>query len=107
MLQYKYQELPKKVAVWSNSDFAACGRTSISTSEEVIMLVSHCIKTHSQTQDTRASSSGESEFYGVIKQANMGIGIKSLKEDLGLHMKVQVNTDSSAARSISSRGGAG
>ncbi len=50
------------------------------------MLCSHCIRTYSQTQDTRALSSGESEFYGIVKAAAMGIGIKSLMEDLGLHV---------------------
>jgi hypothetical protein len=37
----------------------------------------------------------------------MGIGIKSLMEDLGLHVEVQVNTGSIAAQSISTRRGAG
>ena len=37
----------------------------------------------------------------------MGLGIKSLFRDLGLEMEVQVNTGSSAARTISSRRGAG
>ena len=37
----------------------------------------------------------------------MGIGIKSTFRDLGLEAEVQVNTDSSAARSLSSRRGAG
>ncbi len=37
----------------------------------------------------------------------MGIGIKSMFKDLGLEVGIQVNTDSSAARSISSRRGAG
>ncbi len=37
----------------------------------------------------------------------MGIGIKSMCKVMGLEVEVQVNTDSSAARSISSRRGAG
>ncbi len=52
-------------------------------------------------------SSGESEFYGIVKAATRGIGIKSLMEDLGLHVEVQVNADSSATRSVASRSGAG
>ncbi len=52
-------------------------------------------------------SSGESEFYGIVKAAKMGIGIKSTFKDLGLEVKIQVNTDSSAARSMPSRRGAG
>ena len=37
----------------------------------------------------------------------MGIGIKSMFKDLGLEVEIQVNTDSSAARSTSFRRGAG
>ena len=71
------------------------------------MFGGHCIKTYSQTQETIALSSGESEFYGIVKAASVGLGMKSLLEDLGASVKVRVNTDSSAAKSISSRKGAG
>ncbi len=67
----------------------------------------HCIKTYSQTQETVALSSSESEFYGVAKAATMGLGVKGLVADLGLEGEVQVNADSSAAKSIASRRGAG
>ena len=43
-------------------------------------------------------SSGESEFYGIVKAATMGIGIKSMFKDLGLEVEIQANTASSAAR---------
>ncbi len=71
------------------------------------MFGSHCLKRHSQTQETIAPPSGESEFYGIVKAATMGIGIKSILKDLGLEVEVQVHTDLSPARSISSRIGAG
>ncbi len=58
-------------------------------------------------QDTIELSSGESEFYGIVKAATMGVGIKSFFGDLFLEIEVQVNTDPTAARSISSRRGAG
>ena len=66
----------------------------------VVMFDSHCLKTYSQTLETIAVSSGESEFYGIAKAATMGIGIKSMFKDLGLEVEVQVNTDPSTARSI-------
>ncbi len=71
------------------------------------MFGSHCIKTYSQTQETIALSSGESEFYGIVKAAAMGLGMKGLMEALGMDVEVQVNTGSSAAKSITSRKGAG
>ena len=48
------------------------------------MLGSYCIKTYSQTQETIALSSGESEFYGIVKAATMGLGMKGLLEDIGI-----------------------
>ena len=71
------------------------------------MLGNHCIKTHSQTQQTIASSSGESEFYGIVKAAAMGLGMKGLMEDLDVGVEVQVNNASSAAESTTARRGAG
>ncbi len=58
---------------------------------------SHCVKTHSRTQEAVALSSGESEWYGIAKAARMGLGMKGLLKDLGVEVGVQVNTDSSAA----------
>ncbi len=71
------------------------------------MFGGHCIKTHSQTQETIALCSGEPEFYGIAKANKIGLGLKGLMEDLGVEMEVQVNTDVSAAKSIVSRRGAG
>ncbi len=71
------------------------------------MFGSDYLKTHGQTQETIAISFGESKFYGIVKAATMGIGIKSMFTDLGLEVEIQVNMDPSAARSISSRRGAG
>ena len=71
------------------------------------MFGSHCLKTYSQTQETMALSSGETEFYGIVKAAAMGLGMRGLMEDLGMTVEIQVNTDSSAAKSITSRKGAG
>ena len=70
------------------------------------MFGRHCVKTYSQTQDTVALSFGESALYGIVKVATMGLGMEGLMADLGLEGRAQVNTDSSAARSIASRRGA-
>ena len=64
-------------------------------------------KPNSQTQETIALSSGESGFYGILKATTVGLGMRCLLDDLGIEVKVQANTDSSAAKSIASRRGAG
>ncbi len=92
-----------EVVAWPDTDSAGCWRTRRSTSGGVIMFASHCLKTHSHTQETVALSSGESQLHGISQAATMGIGIKSLFNDLGPEVEIQVNTGSSTARSISSR----
>ena len=55
-------------------------------------------------------SSGEAEYYGIVKGATMGIRIKSLLGDLGMPrdmMKLLIYTDSSTAKSIAQRRGVG
>ncbi len=71
------------------------------------MFENHCIKTYSQSQETIALSSGESEFYGIAKVPAVSLGMKGLMEDLGLGVEGQVKTDSSAAKFITARRGAG
>ncbi len=65
------------------------------------------IKTHSQTQETVALSSGESDSYGIAKAVTLCLGMMGLMADPGLEVEVQVNTDSSAEKSTASRRGAG
>ena len=71
VIEYKFQRMPEKVVAWLDTDFAGCERARWSTSGGVVMLGGHCVKTYSQTQETIALSSGESEFYGIVKAATM------------------------------------
>jgi hypothetical protein len=52
-------------------------------------------------------SSGEAEFYGVVRAAGAALGQQSLFADLGVSLGVRVWTDSSAAIGICSRQGLG
>jgi hypothetical protein len=71
------------------------------------MLGSHCIKTWSSTQDIIALSSGEAEYYGLVRGASQAIGIKSMLHDMGVDVDIELNTDASAAKGIASRKGVG
>jgi hypothetical protein len=109
VIEHRFQRMPEKVVVWPDTDFAGCKRTRGSVSGSVVMLGNHCVTMHSQTQETIALSSGESEFYEIVKAATLGLGMNGLLDDAGVKVKVKVqaNTDSSAAKSIASRRGAG
>ena len=56
-----------------------------------------------------AISSGEAEYYGLVKAAAQAMGIKSMLEDFVIEeaIKIQVKTDSSTAVSIATRKGFG
>ncbi len=105
VIEHKHQKQPEKVIARSHTDVAGCRRTRRSTSGGEVMFGKQCIKTYSQTQETVALSSGESEFYGIAMAATMGLGMKGVTADLGLEVKVQVIKDSRAAKSIAKRSG--
>ena len=85
---------------YSDTDRAGCARTRKSTSGGVILLGSYILKTWSSTQPTISLSSGEAEFYGVVRASGAALGQQSLFRDLGVGLEVCVWTDSSAAVGI-------
>ena len=73
------------------------------------MLGTHVLKSWSTNQAVIALSSGEAEYYGMVKGASQSIGLRGLADDLGVTYKgpIQINTDASAAIGIGSRLGTG
>ena len=65
------------------------------------------LKTWPSTQPTVSLSSGEAEFYGVVKAAGLVLGQQAVLRDLGYELPVRVWTDSSAAMGICARQGLG
>ena len=94
---FRRQEGVKVIDVWADTDYAGCTETRKSTSGGVVMLGQHVIKGWSNTQSVIALSSGEAEYYGLVRGTSIGIGIRSLMQDFGREMRVRTNTDSSAA----------
>ena len=71
------------------------------------MVGSHVIKCWSARQPGVAMSSGEAEFYGVVRAAAARLGIKALYNDMNVQLPLRVWTDSSAAIGICNRQGLG
>ena len=71
------------------------------------MLGKHLIKSWSTTQGPISLSSGEAEFYGVVKASSVALGYQAMMEDLGQKMEVRVWTDSTATMGICGRRGLG
>ena len=101
--RYEYGDMPGYVDIWVDTDFAGCNRTRKSTSGGVVMWGSSCVKTWSATQDNVALSSGEAEFYGIVKGGSQGLGMKSMLGDMGVIVKVMIRTDASAAKSMATK----
>ena len=103
---YKRQEL-SAIDVYVDTDWAGCARTRKSTSGGTVMLGSHAMKHWSSIQRSVTLSSGEAEFYGVVRGAGQGLGYQALLKDMGSVATLRVWTDSSAALGICSRQGLG
>ena len=71
------------------------------------MIGQHCIRTWSSTQPSVTLSSGEAEYYGLVKAAGAGLGHQALMHDLEVDLPVRAWTDSSAALGIATRSGLG
>ena len=112
--RFDRQEMPKGIEGWSDSDWAGCLETRKSTSGGLIMFGKHMIKSWSVTQAVLVLSSGEAEFYALVKTASQGLGLRAMLEDMGIRMKLKIidkkirfKTDASAAKGMALRRGLG
>ena len=70
---------------------------------------SHLIKSWSVNQSVIALSSGEAEYYALVKSASISMGVQSLCRDLGVlcDEPIDIKSDASAAIGICNRIGLG
>ena len=99
--------LPDRVRCFVDSDHAGCAVTGKSTTGLVCKIGNNVIKHSDNLQSTISLSSGESEYYAIVKASQVGIGLQSLLADWGLTVGVEVLSDSSAARGHVQRRGLG
>ena len=107
VLKFGWQDCPGEINVYVDTDYAGCPRTRKSTSGGLVMHGDHMIKSWASTQTVIALSSGEAEYYGVVKGACESIGISSIVKDMGMNIQIVLHTDSAAAKGIASRKGIG
>eukprot|EP00971_Amphidinium_carterae_P135940 2693676-Amphidinium_carterae.1 len=111
------QSTPKCIRVIVDSDHAGEPLRRRSTTGAFTMLGNHCLRGQSNWQSTVALSSGESEYYAIVKAAAQGLHTAAVCRDLGLElgvqiagkadMSVEIHSDSSAARAFAQREGLG
>ena len=68
---------------------------------------SHCIKNWSSTQAIIALSSGEAEYYGVVKASSVALGCRAMARDFDYDLALHIHTDAEAAKGIAARTGLG
>ena len=104
---FGYQGVVHCLDTYVDTDYAGCRRTRKSTSGGLVRLGEHTIKTWSLTQSVVTLSSGEAEFYGLVRGASVTLGTKGLMSDLGVQLQVHIHSDASAAIGIAQRRGVG
>ena len=106
VFHYPWQTVAR-IDTYSDTDWSGCPKTRKSTSGGCLMLGQHLIKSWSSTQTSVSLSSGEAEFYGVVKASGISLGYQALLNDLGHALPVRVWTDSTATIGICGRQGLG
>ena len=106
-LRFRRQKHVDKITVFVNSDFAGDPVSRKSTAGLVAQIGNHTVKSGSTLQSSTALSVGEVEFYVVLKGGQVGLALRSIYQDLGIPMKIEIQRGSSTANSLTDRLGAG
>ena len=107
VFEFPFRSPPKCLQVYTDTDWAGCIKTRKSTQGGVVMIGGCCVESWSSTQSLISLSSGESEYYGVVKGGSVGLGVQAMLKDLGFELKLEILTDATAAVGIASRRGLG
>ena len=106
--QYCLQEAPSHYYVYTDSDWATDKATRKSMSALAERFGDHLIETSCSRQSVVALSSGEAEFYAMTRGAASGLMSHQVVEAIGYkNLSLTLLTDSTAAKGIAGRTGAG
>ena len=73
--RFPFQDEPKSLDVYVDTDFAGCASTRRSTSGGCAMIGGCTVKHWSKTQSTISLSSGEAELHGITMGCTQGLGL--------------------------------
>ncbi|CAK0838220.1 unnamed protein product [Prorocentrum cordatum] len=98
------QSPPKKLNIFTDSDFAGCTRTRKSTWAMSALRGSHWIKSSSTTQQVQSVSTGGAEFHALVKGASAGLSFRALLGDNGYgNVDVELCCDATAGKVVKIR----
>ena len=104
---FRYQKEPDHLYVYTDTDWAADEKTRKSVSCTVERYGDHMLDCSVAKQTLVALSSGEAEFYGIVRAVAIGKQTTQILDQVGLKSKLVVASDSSAARGMCARTGSG
>ena len=107
LLWFEWQDMPRDLVAEVDADFAGCGKTRKSTSGGAVFFGSSPLRSYSSNQAVIALSTGESEFYGMLKGCSQAMGLRSLFADIGVEVGIRLCTDSSAGKALAEKKGLG
>ena len=109
VLEYKCQSRQERITTWTDSDFAGCIKSRISTSGGLVVHGGHLMKSWSTNQIAIALSSLEAEYYSPVMGRSLVVGFKATCLDLGVECKksIEIESDAGAAIGIVKRIGLG
>ena len=105
--RFVWQDTPKSISAFSDSNWAGCHDTRQSTSGACFMYGSHLLKAYSRTQSNIALSSGEAEYYALVATASEALGLVAMTDDFGDKTDAYLYADASAAIGVANREGLG
>ena len=104
---FNYQAAPKTCDTYGDADFASKEAQLRSTTGTCDCHGEHTLETCSSTQSVRALSTGESEFYAIVKSAASCLHTQAILLGFGVTVEAQVRSDATAGIGIASRHGSG
>ena len=83
LVRYEYQVPWERITVVTDSDWAGDRVSRKSTSGGILFTGSHMIKSWCLGQKVTALSSGEAEYYSMVKGASTALGLQALLGHMG------------------------
>ena len=102
-LRFRRQKHVDKITVFVDSDFAGDLVSRKSTTGLVAQVGNHTVKSGSTLQSLTALSVGEAVFHAVVKGGQVELSLRSTYQDLGIPMKIEIQSGSSTANSLTDR----
>ena len=106
-LRSRWTAVVDKIIDLVDSGFAGDPVWRWSTMGSVALIGNQTVKSGLALQSLTALSDGEAEFSAVVKGGQVGLSLRSMYQDLGIPMKVEIQSDCSLANALTDRLGAG